>query len=391
MTRHYFTIEPTESGFTDQLMQFNAFYKLGLALGYDYLHTPFRSHRSSASDLPRTGVGRQVVVPDVHEFIGINHHFAARQALGPVDVGNPTATTIRLSDDVLVESNIGDFQSLVEHVRRLARQSADAGAIKFCLDGPRRRLFGLIQAELPAFPDGLSLPRIYSDARVRAPMESLHRETGLKILLHVRQGDTGVLATPWGTRMPVWSFRKDRLKEYEDFGQIPSAELLFDVPEYKRFLDGFLDRLRPSEKSLLVFSDGASRSFKIVESNLEKLAWSPEKIASFRQSRLDYDQRQFECFAGSEDIRLHVGEEPTKLFQLIHSAIESDVVIVSNQQRLVPKLVANLGGANSPKVVVLYKGAVPDNSDVIRNDRDRFIYVDIANPDFDAVIRRLRA
>ena len=52
MKTTYFTIEPTESGFTDQLMQFNAFYKLGLHLGLPYVHTPFVSIRSDGSDLP---------------------------------------------------------------------------------------------------------------------------------------------------------------------------------------------------------------------------------------------------------------------------------------------------------------------------------------------------
>ena len=57
MAKTAFTIEPTDpaAGFTDQLMQFGAFYKLGLHLGYEYLHTAFISRRSNGSDIaPQT-------------------------------------------------------------------------------------------------------------------------------------------------------------------------------------------------------------------------------------------------------------------------------------------------------------------------------------------------
>jgi hypothetical protein len=56
---------------------------------------------------------------------------------------------------------------------------------------------------------------------------------------------------------------------------------------------------------------------------------------------------------------------------------------------MIPKLVANLCGEKAPAVIVLYKGEVPSNSDVARDDQKRFIYVDIHNPDFGEIIRRL--
>ena len=417
MKKTYFTIEPTIAGFTDQLVQFNAFYKLGLSLGFQYIHTPFSSERSNASyllvgDVPKdisTGsrIGRWLrgalkwngpVADDVFDFLGINRYFAARRQPIPGGSGNFRTRTIGLSDNYLLEWNIDSFESLAEHVGNLARQDAsdaEAGSdgatlINFRLEGPRRNCFSLIQSRFPEFQDGLDLPGIYSQARARAPIKSLYRKDCLKILLHIRQGDTGVVETPWKTCIPVWSLREDQLKEYEGFDRIESAQLLFEVREYKAFLDEFLRRLERSARSILVFSDGANRSLRIVERNLGKLGWSPEQVQGFRASKADYDQRQFRCFSGESDVRLVVGEEPLKLRRLINSAIESDIVIVSNQLRMIPKLVANYCDEKTPKVIVLYKKSAPVNSDIVANDGNRFIYVDIENPDFESLIRRIR-
>jgi len=417
MKKTHFTIEPTIAGFTDQLVQFNAFYKLGLSLGYHYIHTPFSSERSNASYLLVGEAPKEIstgdaiakwlrkalsryrpVVPDVFDFLGINQALERRSRPNLAECGNLRPLTISLSDNYLLERKIHTFESLVAHVDSLAEQAAgdgeaipaDATLINFRLDGPRLTCFSLIQARFPKFQDGLNLQEIYSEARLREPVKSLYRRHGAKILIHIRQGDTGVVETPWKTHMPVWSLRKDQLKEYESFDQIESAELLFEVSEYKTFLDELLSRLERSSRSVLVFSDGANRGLRIVERNMAKLGWPPEKIERFKKSRADYDRRQFRCFSGNPDVRLVVGEEPAKLRQLINSAIESDIIIVSNQLRMLPKLVANFCNEDAPKVIVLYKQNVPRNSDIIDNDESRFIYVDIGNPDYDSLIRRLR-
>lgn len=417
MKKTYFTIEPTIAGFTDQLVQFNAFYKLGLSLGFHYIHTPFSSERSNAhyllvGDVPKdTSTGNRIgkwlraavkwngpVEEDVFDFLGINRYFEASRQPDSGEGRNFRARTIGLSDNYLLEWNIDCFESLAAHLGNLAKQAAndpEAGSdgailINFRLEGPRRNCFSLIQAKFPRFQDGLNLPEIYAQARARAPIKSLYRKGRLKILLHIRQGDTGVVKTPWGTCLPVWSLRQDQLKEYESFDRIESAQLLFEVAEYKTFLDEFLKRLDRSARSILVFSDGANRSLRIVERNLGKLGWSPEQIQDFRASKADYDQRQFSCFSGDGDVRLVVGEEPLKLRQLIDSAIESDIVIVSNQLRMIPKLVANYCDEKSPKVIVLYKRDAPVNSDIVSDDGNRFIYVDVENPDYEALIRRIR-
>jgi hypothetical protein len=247
----------------------------------------------------------------------------------------------------------------------------------------------MIQAAIPEFPDGLDLPGIYTDTRARTPCPSLHRNGALKLLVHVRQGDTAVLETPWHSFLPVWNIRADRFQEYDRFELIPATQRQFEISEYRQFLITLLERLDQSNASTLVFSDGATRAFKQVERNLDKLGWTAEQIQRFHDYQVDYDARQFAGFSEVDNVQLHVGEEPAKLCQLVQAALESDIVIVSNQQRMIPKLVANLGEMHSPKVIVLYKQEPPDNRDLIGNHDERFVYVDITKPDFDEVLRRL--
>lgn len=417
----HFTIEATDSGVTDQLTQFNAFYKLGMHLGFQYIHTPFISGRSNAREfLPVVPTGadswrsrvsawtkralpwrENSFVTDIHGFIGLNRYFERECKLTLFDFRDAQRKTISLSDEHLLERDITSFDSLLEYVSDTARSfenssEADPSGttlIKFRLDGERKKVFSMIQKNIIEFPGRLNLPEIYLAERRRAPIRSLyHRQNGtLKLLLHIRQGDTGVIETPWKTYLPVWSTMKDCLKESDRFDQIACTEKLFEISEYKSFLDEFVSRLDDSRKSILIFSDGANRGFEHIEQNLSKMDWPPEKVRRFIESKSDYDKRQFACFASSTDVELHIGEEPLKLCQLINSVLEADIVIVSNQQRMIPKLVANLSNANSPRVIVLYKRNMPINTDLVHNHQERFIYVDINNPDYDSLIRRLRA
>lgn len=51
---------------------------------------------------------------------------------------------------------------------------------------------------------------------------------------------------------------------------------------------------------------------------------------------------------------------------------------------------ASFGKPGAPQDIVLCRGDIPTNADLLRDHQDRFIYVDIGNPDFAALARRLR-
>ena len=58
----YFTILPSNAGFTDQLFQFSTYYKFGLSLGYVYKHSTFANTRHGAEQ--------------IFDFLGFNEHFS---------------------------------------------------------------------------------------------------------------------------------------------------------------------------------------------------------------------------------------------------------------------------------------------------------------------------
>jgi hypothetical protein len=104
MNQIYFTVIPTpHSGFTDQLNQFVAFYKLGKFLEYSYVHTTFTNHRSS---------------PKIYELLGINQLFAQfPQVTNFIAEYNETRfVELILTTEVLEENNIQEFIQLKNYI-----------------------------------------------------------------------------------------------------------------------------------------------------------------------------------------------------------------------------------------------------------------------------------
>jgi hypothetical protein len=111
MSQIYFTVIPTpHSGFTDQLNQFVAFYKLGKILEYRYLHTTFTNHRSS---------------PKIYELLGINQLFAqfpqVTNFIAEYAEYNETHfLELILTNEVLEKNNIQEFIQLKNYITDFA-------------------------------------------------------------------------------------------------------------------------------------------------------------------------------------------------------------------------------------------------------------------------------
>ena len=140
---------------------------------------------------------------------------------------------------------------------------------------------------------------------------------------------------------------------------------------------------------MLLFSDGWRRAHNIVYNNVERMGWSAAKFDDLKASEADYDRHQFQDFSKFKDVLLHIGEEPEMLLDLIHSAVESDIIVCTSQQAMMPKLVASLCGKKSPIVIIIYKNKIPDDSSIIVDYRKRFIYVDLLSPDFPSWIKNI--
>lgn len=97
----YFTVWTTpEGGFTDKLLQFSAFYRLGRSLGYQYWHSsPLESLRSSSL---------------AFDFVGLNSHLA-EFAAPPFQ--HFRYLDIRSSQRLIDRNKIGSFERLQQYIQ----------------------------------------------------------------------------------------------------------------------------------------------------------------------------------------------------------------------------------------------------------------------------------
>ena len=112
----YFSIGGGGGGFTDQILKFNAFYKLGRALGFTYIHKNFRVYRRdifSSRILNKImqnkimySIYRRLFYFDVYSFLGFNNYLASLH--GSRDLPPTQEVTIGLSDEILEKAGIDE-------------------------------------------------------------------------------------------------------------------------------------------------------------------------------------------------------------------------------------------------------------------------------------------
>jgi hypothetical protein len=407
-----FTVHTGNQGFTDQMMQFSAFYKLGLALGYGYIYTPFISLRSmplnnntdiaEVNPLPNASgeFFRQV---DIYDYLGFNQRFNTSEFC--LNNENVEVLEVELSDRIVEENDVSSFADLKNYVQKfIANKRKTNKKLKIILRLDRikpvegkgkRQFFSLIHTAFPHFPDGLDFRSLYFDTRKNDPISSLFEDNKIKLVVHIRQGDTGFIETPWNTFIPVDSRRPDCLTEQIDFEKIKSShsnnfvDSLFQPIDYSDFMVKLCSYFTENIFSTLVFSDGYERAFDIINKNMTRLKLDAEKSAVLNKMRSSYDKAQFEMFNNIKGTKCIIGETQDKLHKLIHSTLTSDIVIVAAQQRMLPKLSANFCVSDAPIIIVLYRTNIPDYSDVVQNDDERYIYTDIDNPDMSKIVERV--
>ncbi len=384
--RVYFSVLPSKAGFTDQLFQFNTFYKFGLSLHYHYLHSPFANTRPGAEK--------------VFEFLGFNAHFADRAvtpmaqrylAMGTNNRLQPEGKTwyrrlIRklrfhwyhwryFKQDNFIDIGLGnDFnqctqvqkidclKKLVQDIvdRKAAKNPSHRDIVRFFLAGGRsffREIAPLINQEEPFFPDNLDLRSAYFADH--CAMRCRFSQDRIKLLVHIRLGDTALIRTPWDSYIPLWSDQCLRpLKEYPD----QSANLfkqVTDLEDFHRFLERLDDSLGREHFSGAIFSDGYKTAFKELFGRIDDLGLDAESIQRLKQSAPNYETERFSLFGDFDEFPRFVGETNEDLQELIHAALLADVIVVGSHQRMLPKFLTtyySLSRALPPIIVALYKG-----------------------------------
>jgi hypothetical protein len=410
---HYFTIVPSQSaGLADQLNQFRVFHKLGQSLGYTYWHRPFFSARTTLAArrieqvrppsylkrflrlqervrLQQQSSTSRAPVLDVYDFIGFNEYFLGRNEQR--GIGAPKVIDIKLGDDLLERLDITDLAGLQDFVRRrVAETDAGPGAtlVQLGLLGTRT-FFQLVNAEVPDDPTDFDLRTIYLKKRSAHPWPSLFRKGAIKTLLHVRQGDTAALETPWHTVISQWP-REYRFAEYARFDDMPTQNRVLQVEDFHRFFKKFVASI-DEPLSTLLFSDGFKGSLRRLNRHRNKHGLTPRQLRALNKAVGSFDMTKFRPFKGLGDCDLLIGEEAEKLFHLIHSFLEADLVITGPQGRMIPNLIGHYCNVENIPIVLILSRSNEVMSKALGglNKTGKVVFVNISQPDYAGLAARV--
>ena len=404
----FFSIEPKFAGLSDQLLQFSALYNLGLSLGYTYWHIPFLSIRSREVDsldrYQRRLKRFQNRLPlwsrwinkepqfDVYDFIGLSDYFQAKNE--KIAVGEPQQFNLMLNHDAADQQHISSLEGLQIYVRNFVAEQGTPGSqilLTFGLEG-KWSFWQLIFAGIPNYSKILDLRAIYFAKREIDPWPSEFLEGKVKSMIHIRQGDTAVLPTPWNTFVALWPPQYSFI-EYAQFDEMPMRQRVIFVEDYFHFYKNFTAHCDDSFSTLL-FSDGFKRSLQKLSKQIERLDFTQEQEKLLSKDVLSFDKTKYRPFESITDCRLFVGEEPEKLCHLIHSFLTADLLIIGSQLWMFPKLVALYCDAqNMPIVIVLHKA---DDGDIWRYDGlnlgerlEKIIFVNLNQPDYPGLAKQV--
>lgn len=405
----FFSFRPTKGGFADQLQELGVFYKLGSDLGFVYVHRPLQTARSTRPHGVVAHVLRRVFWPirglagrlapeaffDVHDFLGINEFL---ERAHPAPVGRKLERVeIFLSDEILRGRGVTTFEGLRNYVTEAVECSPHHGRSDLLVEFSLRRYvdwFGLVLRE-PCDPEArLDLSTAYRDARRRRPWPSSFRPDALKVLVHIRQGDTAFIETPWGSYVSIWGHVSNRMTECRTLDEIDTDRIILES-DYFALLEAIYSAFGEGAVSSLVFSDGYARAFQILRKGLRnrRLQWTLEQRAAIDRQARSYEDDRFRCFEELGSCATVIGETRRNLCDLIEALMQCSVVVVGTHGELVQKLVAAYFDLHTmPIVIVLFRRRRPDYQTIgLGEKHEKFVYVDVENPDVGPVIERLRA
>jgi len=344
----YFTVWTTaEGGFTDKLSQFSAFYRLGRSLRYQYWHSPLLSQRSSSC---------------AFDFVGLNAHLA-EFALPPFQ--RFCYLDIRITKKLIERNKIGSFDRLQQYVRASVANAQmthpnDNLVVRFGISDHGRNIYPIINRDWQDMPDELNCLDIYRQARAREPRASQFQAKKTRVLVHMRQGDTGVIETPWHTFISTWWQAGDEyLQEFDSYAQL--CALHIEVDNFYDFMQAFQSQY-PDELSIVFCSDGYGATFDHLFRNRDRLNLDERRLETLREMSQSYDEqkfRRFDQFAGSV---AQIGETDENFCDLVNSIIEADIIVTGTQQVMIVQFLARFYDLHKPKIVVILHrdGRIPD-------------------------------
>jgi hypothetical protein len=218
----------------------------------------------------------------------------------------------------------------------------------------KRTFISIINEAIRDFPLDLNFREAYFQKRKKHPYPNLSSGNKKRLLIHIRQGDTATIKTPWNTYFSVWDQHK-----------------------------------KPYQECNLVAGLADSRTFK----RPELFKFSKSQFESLKISSKVYEEEAFKCFAKNLGIRLNIGETPENLKALIHELLHSDIIVSGTQNRMIPKFLSlYFNETEMPVLILLFKERKPYLKSFGFSDQNsRIICVDINNYNPEEVLEKIKA
>jgi len=361
----YFSIEVNQKiGFTNQLLWFGMIYKLGKYLNLNYHFSPMQPKASlleakSSKEYIFSKRGSKSY-PGIFDFLGFNCYFnridynANEQNLKRIEFTFDATTFLKY--------NLTKPSDLYKHIQKLILKSSESERIPILLNFNIPTLIHQFHwlNKLPNTLIDFDLAEIYYKFREDNPWRQIFEANKAKILLHIRQGDTAALKMPWDSYIQIWDRGNDSFRERKSYNEIKDHRLI-TVSEFHEFYSNLKNALNNFELSTQIHSDGFARAFLSLDKNIQTMNFSKKQLLSLKDYRKDYNEEIFKVFRTKHlESKLFIGEDNEMLFDMVHAFYNCDILIVGNQQRMLPKLYAfSFRKGKGPLIITLYKKKAP--------------------------------
>ncbi|MEA3446541.1 MAG: hypothetical protein U9R19_17635 [Bacteroidota bacterium] len=381
---------------------------MGTYLGYKYHHKAFTTQRSSSLPshsklIPKHGlipsirraINERIIFkirkqPDIYDFLGVKDYL--KSISEKIPSGQKAEIIIELNDRLHDDEEIKNFDQLIKHVREKVDEFDYLRCIiiitfKFNTGRIFRKI---INSECLTETSALDFGNAYRLKRKIEPLKYTFNKNKIKVLVHIRQGDTSVIETPWNTYIPVLESEEMAFTEFNTSEEIKTENRML-INDIYRFCSPFFENIGIDKLSTKIFSDGFERAFHAIYAYKEKLNFSNKQIDLLKQHQISYTQKAFGNFSSIENCKLIIGEEIEKLYDMIDSVFLADVVIVGTQNWMIPKFLSLFFNENNmPILVILYKVNKPHLKRFgMPGNNPRNIYVDIDNFDIDQITKQI--
>lgn len=342
MEEKLFTIKfvGVNSGLSDMLVRLCSMYKLGKALSYNYIHTPFickRSYPLNYLDKTLKKIVGDKIYYTLNKFIGLDkcemNIFERRFFYYKIVEIN--------IEDLLNEPSIYNISSLKNSIENnnntvpIIYSFLTTG--KFYKFDTQSKIDNLLQNVVGIEDFRNLVTKNYWKAREKWSVPLPFDETKVKIVVHIRRGDRACINLGkrviclHGHKTAIVTNGNNMIEQAKDLLETENFSRPSTVSEIMLILQKIFDIYGKNNFSAIVLSDGYNRAFKVIKSNINNGQLNLSKSELNQLAIVERDcYKEFLIFSDDRNMSTIVGESKNNFFRSVHAIASADIVIKSS-------------------------------------------------------------